>query len=234
MVAQLPRLPLPTCSGAACVTPQSNPSPPASIQDLLPAHPVAPVRAVSLCPCKRRHRGRAAPLLQVGMGQAAPCGASLLQYARRAAHGLRSTCPDAVPCILLAACAPPPCPLSRQAWPPQPGACSAAESLLHLPACFPSWISMHPPACLPPSLPSSENDDVGRLRRGLSHTFLFDSFDVDAAVTPAGMLCMVRGRWDKLGRHRLPSQQSRRCLYRFQPLGFVLGRTNNFKETFGT
>lgn len=52
----------------------------------------------------------------------------------------------------------------------------------------------HPPARLPACLPAcSENDDICRLRRGLSHTFLFDSFDVDTAVTPAGMVCMVRG-----------------------------------------
>ena len=38
-----------------------------------------------------------------------------------------------------------------------------------------------------------ENEDVNRLRRGLSLAFCFDSYDLDAAVTPAGMLCMVGG-----------------------------------------
>jgi hypothetical protein len=33
---------------------------------------------------------------------------------------------------------------------------------------------------------------VNRLRRGLSLAFCFDAFDLDRAVTPAGMLCTVR------------------------------------------
>ncbi|EFN52863.1 hypothetical protein CHLNCDRAFT_138347 [Chlorella variabilis] len=34
-----------------------------------------------------------------------------------------------------------------------------------------------------------ENEDVNRLRRGLSQAFYFDSFDLAQAVTPAGILC---------------------------------------------
>ena len=33
---------------------------------------------------------------------------------------------------------------------------------------------------------------MNRLRRGLSLAFCFDAFDLDLAVTPAGMLCTVR------------------------------------------
>ncbi|PRW33151.1 methyltransferase TARBP1 [Chlorella sorokiniana] len=33
-----------------------------------------------------------------------------------------------------------------------------------------------------------ENDDVNRLRRGLAHAFYFDAYQLDAAVTPAGVL----------------------------------------------
>ncbi len=33
-----------------------------------------------------------------------------------------------------------------------------------------------------------DNDDINRLRRGLSHAFYFDAYQLDEAVTPAGVL----------------------------------------------
>ncbi|KAL4440005.1 hypothetical protein ABPG75_003006 [Micractinium tetrahymenae] len=54
----------------------------------------------------------------------------------------------------------------------------------------------------------TENNDVWRLRRGLSHTFLFDTFDLDRAVTPAGMLCTVRRVRGGRGRQRRDRQQT--------------------------
>lgn len=80
--------------------------------------------------------------------------------------------------------------------------------------------------------PSRENDDVNRLRRGLSHAFYFDAFQLDGAVTPAGVLgeegsaqrgeagfegapqvgwLAGRGSGGRLGGGACPGPDARRC-----------------------
>ena len=64
-------------------------------------------------------------------------------------------------------------------------------------ACTSVWrlpcLLIHPLLSLPggavAAAASRENEDVNRLRRGLSQAFYFDSFDLAQAVTPAGILC---------------------------------------------
>lgn len=70
---------------------------------------------------------------------------------------------------------------------------SQAANRTHLGLNFQSRGTSPAPARPPACLLCSQNEDVCRLRRGLSHTFYFDSFDVERAVTPAAMLCMVCG-----------------------------------------